>query len=968
MGAPLVLLALGVVLLAPVGVAAFSPEPQSPLPGLLDGLVEGIGGALAGVPSGTGAAVKGWSLLGGISPSAASVCGAYASASNTAYCWGQQAVAAAAAADGSTDLQTPAVGLANFSAPMPVSVAVPVAWRALASGRHAAADAADGAADVWSCGIRYNGALSCWGTDSSGLGLLGTGVAGASQAQPALVDQPAGASWAALDVGGSFSCAARADDSSLWCWGSNAHGALGCGQLPGGATFAPNPCRVNSSELWLAVATGGSAACAISSNGTLFCWGLLAAGGSGQQAASFASPQAVPGTNDVSQVSVGIDEVCYLQGNAAFCFPLAAWPPVPAPVNDGDGWGGSWAQVSVGADHKCGVTVAGRLKCWGANAAGQCGVGRDSAKVARPTLIDLPNNRETLFSDVQAGAGFTCASTNLGELLCWGGGAAGASTFGQLGDGTFSSSSAPVRVVNPGPGPPPAPPSPSPPPPPPPPSPSPPPPPPPQTSGSGVPVGAIVGGVVGGVAVLLAGAGALLLHMRRRRSATQPLDAEQALKGLKGGSPQGQRGPQALGGKGHQVEELELMRRQRAGAGAIAAAAAGSSGGESDPLKSDELLTWISSHPPPATPSLDGSGGCGGTPLSATSAGGSVGGSSVASAASSVMPRGGASPSSAGGSAKYLRNGSGAYSRAGSGLVDIRPFALTFSDLRIERCIGQGSFGKVYLASYNETPVAVKILMKLEAAEDDEELHPVTLSSPALAGLNKEAEVMAALRHPNVVSLMGVCSYPPALVTEYCSRGSLTDVLSEARRDHSAAAHLAWPLRLHLALDAAKGMLALHAHNPQILHRDLKSPNLLVDFSWRVKVTDFNLSAILEQGETMSSTSPVNPRWLAPEILRGAKATAASDLFSFGVVLWELLTWEVPWSGVDFWEIVAALLGGERLPVPAREALPGADTPGFAGLDAYCQLMQRCQSGEPADRPTFLEIIPQLRLLLDQAA
>ena len=159
------------------------------------------------------------------------------------------------------------------------------------------------------------------------------------------------------------------------------------------------------------------------------------------------------------------------------------------------------------------------------------------------------------------------------------------------------------------------------------------------------------------VAVLLAGAGALLLHMRRRRSATQPLDAEQALKGLKGGSPQGQRGPQALGGKGHQVEELELMRRQRAGAGAIAAAAAGSSGGESDPLKSDELLTWISSHPPPATPSLDGSGGCGGTPLSATSAGGSVGGSSVASAASSVMPRGGASPSSAGGSAKYLRWG-----------------------------------------------------------------------------------------------------------------------------------------------------------------------------------------------------------------------------------------------------------------------------------------------------------------------
>lgn len=177
--------------------------------------------------------------------------------------------------------------------------------------------------------------------------------------------------------------------------------------------------------------------------------------------------------------------------------------------------------------------------------------------------------------------------------------------------------------------------------------------------------------------------------------------------------------------------------------------------------------------------------------------------------------------------------------------------------------------------------------------------------------------MMASLRHPCIVMYLGVCLEPTALITEYCARGSLSDVLRRARTSPALAAQLDWPRRLNMALDAAKGMLYLHACGPPIIHRDLKSPNLLVDKHWRVKVSDFNLSRVMHDAAVLSSLAATNPRWLAPEILAGKGYTTTSDVYAFGIILWELLTWQVPWTSEGPWQVVAMVTElGQRPKVP----------------------------------------------------
>ncbi|XP_026445515.1 serine/threonine-protein kinase EDR1-like, partial [Papaver somniferum] len=131
--------------------------------------------------------------------------------------------------------------------------------------------------------------------------------------------------------------------------------------------------------------------------------------------------------------------------------------------------------------------------------------------------------------------------------------------------------------------------------------------------------------------------------------------------------------------------------------------------------------------------------------------------------------------------------------------------------------------------------------------------------------------------------------------------GSLFQLL---RRNPPA---LNWKRRVLMALDIARGMNYLHCYNPLIVHRDLKSSNLLVDNNWNLKVADFGLSRLKHATFLTTENGEGTPQWMAPEVIRSEPADVKSDVYSFGVVLWELATRKVPWDGLIPMQVIAAV-------------------------------------------------------------
>lgn len=293
---------------------------------------------------------------------------------------------------------------------------------------------------------------------------------------------------------------------------------------------------------------------------------------------------------------------------------------------------------------------------------------------------------------------------------------------------------------------------------------------------------------------------------------------------------------------------------------------------------------------------------------------------------------------------------------------------LRFNDIQMEGLVGEGSWGRVYKGKWNQTQVAVKVL--IEGANDvggvldsGESSRTLPAGSNVKARLEQEASLMTQLHHPNIVQFLGITTKPAAVVTEFCSRGNLTGVLHVARSSPEVAAELTWTRRISFAADCARGMIYLHTRAPPVLHRDLKSANLLVTSSWTVKVSDFNLSKVMHDSSRSTSLQAMNPRWLPPEVLSGGNFTMAADVFAFGVILWELTTWELPWGCANPWGIVGSVSRGERLSIPAASELPGSGSAEWPQLPQYTSLMQRCWAQDPAERPTFEEIMNELQLI-----
>lgn len=265
-----------------------------------------------------------------------------------------------------------------------------------------------------------------------------------------------------------------------------------------------------------------------------------------------------------------------------------------------------------------------------------------------------------------------------------------------------------------------------------------------------------------------------------------------------------------------------------------------------------------------------------------------------------------------------------------------RNWLIDFNDLIIGKTIGHSSFGSVSQGKFNGTKVAVKTI-QCESAE-------------ILSSFQKEAELNCKLRHPNIVLFMGICMQPTkiCLVTELMVRGDVRELLSRSR---NGRLRLDWPLRQQWALDTAQGMAYVHSLDPPMIHRDLKTNNLLVDRGMSVKICDFGLSRF-RSDKLMSAVGTV--QFSAPEVLRNEMYTESADLFSFGTVMWELYTKRCVFEGMSQINIYKAVTSGE-MPIVDDEC-----------DERFRQLLATCWSVDPASRPSFREVIERLSVIVDE--
>nr|BBF89702.1 putative EDR1 [Oryza sativa f. spontanea] len=153
----------------------------------------------------------------------------------------------------------------------------------------------------------------------------------------------------------------------------------------------------------------------------------------------------------------------------------------------------------------------------------------------------------------------------------------------------------------------------------------------------------------------------------------------------------------------------------------------------------------------------------------------------------------------------------------------------------------------------------------------------------------------------------------------------------------------------------ARGMNYLHNSSPPIVHRDLKSSNLLVDKNWTVKVADFGLSRLKLETFLTTKTGKGTPQWMAPEVLRNEPSNEKSDVYSYGVILWEIATQKIPWDNLNTMQVVGAVgFMDHRLDIPSD-------------VDPHwASMIESCWDSDPQRRPSFQELLDQLRDLQKQ--
>ena len=256
---------------------------------------------------------------------------------------------------------------------------------------------------------------------------------------------------------------------------------------------------------------------------------------------------------------------------------------------------------------------------------------------------------------------------------------------------------------------------------------------------------------------------------------------------------------------------------------------------------------------------------------------------------------------------------------------------ISLSDLHIgDKRLGKGGFGEVYEGNWN-TDGGKKVAVK------------VTRSS-ATGQLLREIQVWSSLpSHPHIITFFGVAyaKFMTYIVIELAMNGSLFNYLHSEMKKPSVNLSLAW------ASDVARGMKYLHDHH--IIHRDLKSANVLLTSTWVAKLCDFGTARELTHTTTTEHAGTY--RWMSPEIMRAAEAriNKKCDLFSYGMILFELFDHKKPYADTDSdVEVATKVLAGKRPPIPHT-------------LPRYLhKLLKNCWKEDPRQRPTFDDFVDKI--------
>mmetsp|Transcript_4544 Transcript_4544/g.12876 ORF Transcript_4544/g.12876 Transcript_4544/m.12876 type:complete len:299 (-) Transcript_4544:149-1045(-) len=274
-------------------------------------------------------------------------------------------------------------------------------------------------------------------------------------------------------------------------------------------------------------------------------------------------------------------------------------------------------------------------------------------------------------------------------------------------------------------------------------------------------------------------------------------------------------------------------------------------------------------------------------------------------------------------------------------------------DLVIGECIGSGAASLVYAGTWQGGPVAIKVMKD----------HLRRMSSKARAGLCRELAILQSVDHPNVVRMYGsVPMNPVKIVCELCVGGSVFGLLHDSRD-----IPVCWLQKLRMCDDVAKAMTYLHSFDPPIIHRDLKSLNLLLespihgaDDLSATKVTDFGLSRLKASTGNSTMTSDVGTaHWMAPEMSSNSKYDEKVDLYSYGMFIYEVVHRVVPWDNFDDPRLILATVSaGQRPPLDDSSDCP----------DLLRSLMTRCWDQDPKNRPDFQRAQQIVGSLLPDAA